>query len=258
VSASRHVAFANRRVSEISGIPFHHLVEEANARVDMGLAPPPLRDLILRGLAGEVVRDETIAFRRFGGGEIALRCSMTPELLAAIVESSDDAIITRDLAGQVVSWNAGAERMYGYPAEEVVGRVLDAHFLDADDGGIPLDYANGLAAFPGRRRVVRRRRKDGSLLDVEVHVFPVTDTAGEVVRFAGVSHDITERLRAESELARLAAIVDFTFNLGAGRLQTSTLRRRINQRDWSSAGQELRRWVYLISDEVQQARSVSQ
>ena len=43
---------------------------------------------------------------------------------------------------------------------------------------------------------------------------------------------------------RLAAIVDFTFNLGAGRLQTSTLRRRVNQRDWGSAGQELRRWVY--------------
>jgi lysozyme len=43
---------------------------------------------------------------------------------------------------------------------------------------------------------------------------------------------------------RLAAIVDFTFNLGAGRLQTSTLRRRINQRDWPSAAQELRRWVY--------------
>lgn len=43
---------------------------------------------------------------------------------------------------------------------------------------------------------------------------------------------------------RLATIVDFTFNLGAGRLQTSTLRRRINQRDWHSAGQELRRWVY--------------
>ena len=43
---------------------------------------------------------------------------------------------------------------------------------------------------------------------------------------------------------RLAAIVDFTFNLGAGRLQTSTLRRRINQRDWFAAGQELRRWVY--------------
>ena len=50
-------------------------------------------------------------------------------------------------------------------------------------------------------------------------------------------------LATESE-SRLAAIVDFTFNLGAGRLQTSTLRRRINQCDWASAGQELRRWVY--------------
>jgi len=50
-------------------------------------------------------------------------------------------------------------------------------------------------------------------------------------------------LAAEPE-ERLAAIVDFTFNLGAGRLQTSTLRRRINQRDWHAAGQELRRWVY--------------
>lgn len=50
-------------------------------------------------------------------------------------------------------------------------------------------------------------------------------------------------LATESE-GRVAAIVDFTFNLGAGRLQTSTLRRRINQRDWIAAGQELRRWVY--------------
>ncbi len=50
-------------------------------------------------------------------------------------------------------------------------------------------------------------------------------------------------LAAEPE-GRLAAIVDFTFNLGAGRLQTSTLRRRINQQDWSSAALELRRWVY--------------
>lgn len=50
-------------------------------------------------------------------------------------------------------------------------------------------------------------------------------------------------LATESE-GRLAAIVDFTFNLGAGRLQTSTLRRRINQRDWTNAAHELRRWVY--------------
>jgi lysozyme len=50
-------------------------------------------------------------------------------------------------------------------------------------------------------------------------------------------------LAAEPE-GRLAAIIDFTFNLGAGRLQTSTLRRRVNQRDWTAAANELRRWVY--------------
>ncbi|MFW5454076.1 lysozyme [Thioalkalivibrio sulfidiphilus] len=50
-------------------------------------------------------------------------------------------------------------------------------------------------------------------------------------------------LSAEPE-NRLAAIVDFTFNLGAGRLQTSTLRRRVNERDWEAAARELRRWVY--------------
>ena len=49
---------------------------------------------------------------------------------------------------------------------------------------------------------------------------------------------------ATEPVGRLAAIVDFTFNLGAGRLQTSTLRRRVNQRDWGAARQELRRWVY--------------
>lgn len=52
------------------------------------------------------------------------------------------------------------------------------------------------------------------------------------------------QIAAPAAEGRLAAIVDFTFNLGAGRLQTSTLRRRVNQRDWVAAGLELRRWVY--------------
>ncbi len=235
VSASGTVAFANRRVAEIAGIPAARMVDEANARLLLGMAPAALRDLALRGLAGEPVTGEEAAWRRPGGGEIAVRCSVMPiiergrvqgvvitgdditgqvaeqrekELLAAIVASSDDAIITRDLAGHVVSWNRGAERMYGYTAGEVIGSAREANFLDADDRGLPVDYAGGLADFPGRRRTLQRRRKDGSVLDVEVHVFPVTDSAGEVVSFAGVSHDITERLRAEHEIARLAAIVE--------------------------------------------------
>lgn len=78
---------------------------------------------------------------------------------------------------------------------------------------------------------------------------PITEAEAEVylARDLMIARNATLRycpvLATEPE-ERLAAIVDFTFNLGAGRLQTSTLRRRINQRDWSSAAQELCRWVY--------------
>jgi lysozyme len=78
---------------------------------------------------------------------------------------------------------------------------------------------------------------------------PIIEAEAEVY----LAHDLQTALAATlrycpvlaTELeGRLAAIVDFTFNLGGGRLQTSTLRRRVNQRDWVAAGQELRRWVY--------------
>ncbi|QLQ00143.1 MAG: lysozyme [Burkholderiaceae bacterium] len=78
---------------------------------------------------------------------------------------------------------------------------------------------------------------------------PITEAEAEVYLARDLQSALTATLRycpvmaTESE-GRLAAIVDFTFNLGAGRLQTSTLRRRINQRDWAAAGQELGRWVY--------------
>lgn len=78
---------------------------------------------------------------------------------------------------------------------------------------------------------------------------PITEAEAEVY----LAQDLLTALRATLRYCpvlatepegRLAAIVDFTFNLGAGRLQTSTLRRRVNQRDWEAAAQELRRWVY--------------
>ena len=78
---------------------------------------------------------------------------------------------------------------------------------------------------------------------------PITEAEAEVYLARDLITALNATLRycpvlaTESE-GRLAAIVDFTFNLGAGRLQTSTLRRRVNLRDWSSAATELRRWVY--------------
>ena len=78
---------------------------------------------------------------------------------------------------------------------------------------------------------------------------PITEAEAEVYLARDLQSALAATLRYCPVLAtepqeRLAAIVDFTFNLGAGRLQTSTLRRRINQRDWTAACQELRRWVY--------------
>jgi lysozyme len=78
---------------------------------------------------------------------------------------------------------------------------------------------------------------------------PITEADAEDYLAADLMTALNATLRYCPVLAtetegRLAAIVDFTFNLGAGRLQTSTLRRRVNQRDWIAAGQELRRWVY--------------
>jgi lysozyme len=78
---------------------------------------------------------------------------------------------------------------------------------------------------------------------------PITETEAQVYLARDLQTALAATLRycpvlaAEPE-GRISAIVDFTFNLGAGRLQTSTLRRRINQRDWAAASQELRRWVY--------------
>lgn len=78
---------------------------------------------------------------------------------------------------------------------------------------------------------------------------PITEAEAEIYLAADLQTALMATLRCCPILAtepegRLAAIVDFTFNLGGGRLQTSTLRRRINQRDWVTAGLELRRWVY--------------
>ena len=78
---------------------------------------------------------------------------------------------------------------------------------------------------------------------------PITEAEAEVYLARDLQTALAATLRhcpvlATEPVGRLAAIVDFTFNLGAGRLQTSTLRRRINQRGWFAAGQELRRWVY--------------
>jgi PAS domain S-box-containing protein len=118
---------------------------------------------------------------------------------AAIVESSDDAILAKDLNGTIISWNRGAERLFGYTAAEAIGR----HVLML----IPLDRHNEEPDILGRiRRGERidhyetvRRRKDGSLIEISLSVSPIRNREGKVIGASKIARDITERRRAEEQ-----------------------------------------------------------
>jgi PAS domain S-box-containing protein len=120
--------------------------------------------------------------------------------LAAIVESSDDAIVSKDLDGIIKSWNAAAERMFGYTAEEAVGRSITML--------LPHDRLDEEPAIIARIRQKERidhietvrRRKDGSLIDVSLTISPVVDSQGRIVGVSKTARDITERKRAEQAL----------------------------------------------------------
>jgi PAS domain S-box-containing protein len=120
-------------------------------------------------------------------------------LLAAIVESSDDAIISKDLNGIITSWNQGAERIFGYQAHEIVGHsVLELIPPDRrhEEPGILAQLRNGLRID---HYETIRRRKDGSNVDVSLTVSPVKDETGKIVGASKIARDITDRKRVEQQ-----------------------------------------------------------
>ena len=118
--------------------------------------------------------------------------------LAAIVESSDDAILSKQLDGTITSWNDGATRMYGYTADEVIGRNIA---LLIPPGRQP-ELDSLLAQVARGERVApldtKRRRKDGTIIDVSVRISPIRDRHGAVIGASTVARDVTERNRAEA------------------------------------------------------------
>jgi PAS domain S-box-containing protein len=122
--------------------------------------------------------------------------------LAAIVESSEDAIISKTLEGNITSWNAAAERLYDYTAEEAVGRhisLIVPEELHPQLAEISASLARGEKV---RHLETVRVRKDGSRVEVALSISPVRDASGRTVGGATIARDITERRRAEAELAR--------------------------------------------------------
>ena len=130
--------------------------------------------------------------------------------LAAIVDSSADAIIGKRLDGTVVSWNRGAERLYGYSALEMVGSPISRLVPKGCEEDVPAI----LARIRRNERVAnyetRRRHRDGNILDVSLTVSPVHDESGSVVAAATIARDITERKRLDEKLTELAFRDDLT------------------------------------------------
>ena len=121
-------------------------------------------------------------------------------LLAAIVDSSDDAIVSKTLDGVITSWNAGAERLFGYTAKEAIGqhisliipanrRTEEAIILQRLSRGERIDHFDTV-----------RVRKDGTALDISLTISPVTDSTGKIIGASKIARDITQRKRIEREL----------------------------------------------------------
>jgi PAS domain S-box-containing protein len=124
--------------------------------------------------------------------------------LAAIVESSDDAIISKDLSGVVVSWNKGAERLYGYTAEEMVGRPLSALVPPDDPDEMPALLERLKRGEHVQHLRTVRVSKDGTRRDVSLTISPVKNAEGKVVGVSKIARDITAAKRAEEAALFLA------------------------------------------------------
>jgi PAS domain S-box-containing protein len=132
--------------------------------------------------------------RKSGDDEgLANDASHTRQLLASIVESSDDAIISEDLEGIITSWNNGAERIFGYPAQEIVGQPISLLYMPE---GIR-EMEEILARIRAGERVSHyetvRRHKNGQPIFVSLSVSPVRTAAGQIVGASKIARDITEK-----------------------------------------------------------------
>ncbi|HYX51250.1 MAG TPA: PAS domain S-box protein, partial [Ktedonobacteraceae bacterium] len=123
-------------------------------------------------------------------------------LLAAIVSSSDDAIVSKTLDGIITSWNVAAERMFGYSAEEAVGQhitlIIPKELYQEEEGIIrKLRKGERIEHFD-----TIRQRKDGTIVAVSLSISPVKDKQGKIIGAAKIGRDITERKLLEDELRR--------------------------------------------------------
>jgi PAS domain S-box-containing protein len=132
----------------------------------------------------------------------------TEARLAAIVSSSDDAIIAKDLNGVIQTWNRGAEKVFGYTAEEAIGKNItlvipedrlseETEVLTRIRAGLPVDHFETV-----------RRRKDGELINISLTVSPIRDASGRIIGASKIARDVTAQRRLQDQLEQASRMKD--------------------------------------------------
>lgn len=161
-------------------------------RINVSVTLSPIRDRDGRIIgASKIARDITRTLRLHAANEVATN----------ILQSTEDAIISKTLGGIVTSWNPGAERLFGYTSAEMIGQNVNILFAPDRHGEEQLILERIAKGDHVNHFETVRLRKDGSLVDVSVSVSPVRDTWGRIIGASKIARDITERKRAD-ELVR--------------------------------------------------------
>jgi PAS domain S-box-containing protein len=180
--------------------------------VNQGSQPPILEKRYIRPDGGVVWARVSVAPLRDAQGDVEFALSVAQDItekkhaeesvrrLAAIVESSDDAIVSKNLNGIIASWNHGAERIFGYRADEVIGRSItilmpperwneEPDILERIRRGDRVEHYETI-----------RQRKDGTLIEVSLTISPIKDASGKVIGASKIGRDITRQKQSEREL----------------------------------------------------------
>lgn len=159
-------------------------------------------DYVIKDRLGKLVPAVNRALQEANERHLRRQAEAVRRELAAIVESSEEAIIGKTLDGHITTWNGGAAKMYGYSANEIVGKSVNVLVLE----GREQEIADLLAAVANGKSVTHhetsRRCKDGRQIEVSLSLSPIRDASGAISGISTIARDITERKAAERALQR--------------------------------------------------------